>query len=1593
MNENGFSEPTDAKYFTLKPDTSVIFGAIEGKRSKSSFFVGFLSLLMVFFFAGEMWAQTTIIFTSNSTWTCPAGVTSITVEAWGGGGRGGTSDGGQGAASGGGGGAYAKKTISVAPGNSYNVTVGLGGNYPATTNGGDSYFNDTTTVKAAGGTGAPGLNAIPGGSGGLIADCVGDVVYKGGNGGNSPSTNSGAGGGGAGSTGDGGNANLYTPGTGTSVGGGNGGYGAGNGNGAFLGVTIGGGGGGAVGNGYAGGDGARGEVRITIELTNGPGGVIPNLQLWLRSDLLDGTTTVANNTDVTIWKTQALGENATKPTSTGAPKYRNNATDNINFNSVVDFTNAYNSPSLISTDNDASRQYLKGAAGFYSQDLFVVLIPDVAVTSTLKSMDIFCGDKNVGITEADGTGIGYGAYTSRMSDEVLTYAVGTTSGIGNGYGVAHQSTTASYNSPGIINTRNNSSINGQELYFNANNVTNSPALSPFANVSNSQYWIGRSEGWTGSLDARVAEVITYSSRTTDTQRSNIRSYLAIKYGITLGVNGTSMNYTNSAGTTIWDIAANAGYNFDIAGIGRDDITKLIQKQSKSVNATTSVAIGLGSLEATNTANRSSFSADRDYLVWGSNGLGYTSSGVLSSKSLKNTSTNFTSIVRKWKIKESQGDVGEVFISIPTTALTSFSKTASEEYVLVVSSTEGFEDANIVDVVPLKIMGSDLQTWYDFDGTKFFTFAKAPLQDSKLQLNIAAGDFLVGEKDINLSSTFTISSWIRNSNTAVVRSFIAKGTEYDLKLNAAHKVEFSWNNAIQIISTTELSDGKWHQVAVTYSGNTAMLYIDGVLDKTVPSIPVPTSPTPTTAARFSIGGVFNSKSSITAPFLGDIDEVRIWDVALSVDQLRYILNQEMEKFTDNTVNGKLIPQNIIKNDIKTIPWLNVKAYYDLNRYYGTVADDKSNSRNFMRIKYLQPSKQIATTQTAPLPYESQATGLWQTSSTWLNNTLQVLPNSMSLVTPSVPVNWNIVKTTHNITSEGDKTVLGLYVGVVTTSTLKATNNSKIEVSHYLKLDGKIDLEGMSQLVQTEGSDLDPTSSGSLERDQQGQANKYNYNYWGSPVGTINSTSNNNNFTVAGVLRDGTNPLAPGVIKWITGYDGTTTPFSLAGYWIYKFDNKANAYANWTQIWETGSLEAGKGFTLKGAGTSGTQNLTFIGKPNNGTITNAIGADQLLLVGNPYSSALDADKFIDDNIGSIEISTTNGAIDGSLYFWEHYSTNNTHNLGGYQGGYGIYNKSGGVKPSAVGVDFISGAGTSSKLKDPQRYISVGQGFFVIGKTGTSGIVTFNNSQRKFFTEVNAASQTMYKKPYHPKGLNHWTNNSNDTIKKDIHKRIRLGYTIYNENIHRQVLLAFMDEKANGEMNYGYDAFNIDDFPNDMYLLNGENELGIEGEGYFDPSASFPIGVRSNASGKVSFVLDSLENFDKNQAIFIYDKSDETYHNIKDDKYEVQLPAGIFNNRFSLRFTDKTLGIEDPVAENGIQVDFIRSASILSIVNSSADNTITTVSLFNILGKSISKWEVSEKEQTHIKIPIHSIASGVYIVKLKTFKGTISKKIIVP
>lgn len=181
-----------------------------------------LSLLLVLIFA-HSWSQTTKTFTVNGTFTVPAGVNLINVQAWGGGGSGGGASGsplllGRGAA-GGGGGAYASAAVSVTPSTTLNVVVAgqtLGTSGTGTAGGNSTITGFESSILAAGGSGGSANNAggIPlGGVGGTIAASVGSSKFAGSNGGNGNSWNllglllsSGAGGNGANSGGAGGAA-------------------------------------------------------------------------------------------------------------------------------------------------------------------------------------------------------------------------------------------------------------------------------------------------------------------------------------------------------------------------------------------------------------------------------------------------------------------------------------------------------------------------------------------------------------------------------------------------------------------------------------------------------------------------------------------------------------------------------------------------------------------------------------------------------------------------------------------------------------------------------------------------------------------------------------------------------------------------------------------------------------------------------------------------------------------------------------------------------------------------------------------------------------------------------------------------------------------------------------------------------------------------------------------------------------------------------------------------------------------------------------------------------------------------------------------
>lgn len=1375
--------------------------------------------------------------------------------------------------------------------------------------------------------------------------------------------------------------------------------------------------------------------------TIGPGGITNNLDLWLRADKVDGTTLATDGSNVSKWVDNGKGNDAEVVVSGQEPVYRNSAARNMNFNPVVDFENN-NATSGPDMSYIMPRDELKGTGGFNSNDMFVVLMPDPTITTSLIPLDTFTSTDPTGETYSeDVTGFGYGSYTQRFNNEYFTYCIGTTTGLNNGYGRSDLSGTTNFNQIGIINVRQDIVNTGMELYLNANPFgTNTSDAADYAQINNTRYWLGRSQFWNGSFDGRIAEVITYSSRKNDTdltqERNRIQSYLAIKYGITLGVNGTSQDYVDSSGALIWDIntgvPANDVFNYDIAGIGRDDASALNQKQSKSVNTNDDITIGLTAIATTNSANTNTFSSDKDFLVWGNDHgtlnaitpvVVNMSAGIIPALI---TNVEFVSVGRTWKVAENTtGDIPSCKVSIPTTML---SNTLSPpgSYLMFISDTPNFDPT--ADYRVMTEIGGNLYTDYDFDGVKYITFGFAPekLYERSIYFD-GVKDYIDMENALNLNPTeFTVSSWIKrgagSSNKSILSKRDAAYTEgYDFKITSANKLEMSWGNsgAQKITSNTTIPQDIWHHVAVIYGGGSAKLYIDGVLDNTVTlAAPVATN------QSFFIAAA--GKNTPQAFFEGNIDEVRVWDVALTEGQLRYVMNQEILENT-TFVNGKIIPNAITKNEIAAVPWSNLAGYYPMSVYTYTNTNDASGNGHQGALRNLD----TVDLQTAPLPYESASDGTWNTPATWLNNAVQDLPNSASIVNASISVDWNIVQTTHDITSGArDITVLGLKnnAGKLTIDGNNASGTGQgLRVTHYLELDGTIDLEGESQLIQDPGSILDADSGGDLERDQQGTANSFNYNYWSSSVGpkalTGTSTrgtglpSANAPFTIKGILNDGRAATPPSIVYNTSAYaadSGSGPTLTISSYWLYQFYGKDDDYNSWfPRINENYALAPGVGYTMKGSSgivpITNQQNYVFRGKPYNGDFTlplikgtgyvpaNPTGEVDRL-IGNPYPSAIDANEFIKDNLSAANGGTnTNNIFNGALYFWDHFGEENSHILKAYVGGYATRNLTGGAP--AISNDSRINNNLAAGTKIPQQFIPVGQGFFVSTAvdavltgiaTVTGGDIVFKNSQRAFKKETSVESVFMKAAKI-----------KNENIQKieegtNAHPIIRLMYDSPT-GYHRQIVMGKVENTSN-HFDLGYDAPIADINKEDMYWAFDGAKFVIQGVPNFDENQEFPLAVKISKTGLARIKIDELESMDENISIYIKDNLLGKTHNISQKPFEIELEAGTYNDRFAVIFKMHKL-IEDDVAVAiteetqllmaGIQVFMDNAIGELQIKNT-GDTGITSMALYNYLGQTIKIWSENLNRRT-VSLPINA-TTGVYLLQINTKTGALNTKIII-
>ncbi|RMB63854.1 choice-of-anchor D domain-containing protein [Dokdonia sinensis] len=1354
-----------------------------------------------------------------------------------------------------------------------------------------------------------------------------------------------------------------------------------------------------------------------VDPSCGPAGIGSNLALWLRADAGTGATVDGNL--INNWEDQAFTTSFTNATSPSGeePTYYDNPTNNVNFNPVLKF------------DPTSSSMY--GKKGYYSDEFYIVVKPNTPITYSSAPNDIFCGDDyRDSAPSEDVTGFEMGDTSIRFSNDVVAFNQGPQTK----YGVANVSTTQSFQNANIFNGRAKAANNGAQLYCDGNNIGNTEVnAGSFTRIENSRYWLGRSEVFGASYDGDIMEVISYSSRNSDADQQKIQSYLAIKYGITLGTNGAALDYVDSDGNVIWDASSDgASFNYDIAGIGRDDCSSLHQKQSKSVNPTSLLTFGLNDIHPTNSTNPNAFANNKNYLLWAhDNGDLGASAPIVVDMSFGvpgvNSVVDFIAVQRSWKVQET-GNVGMTKISIPEIAL-SATITPPGKFLMFISDTPSFNPTSEYTI--LEPNGSNLETYYDFNGTKYITFGYAPEYYYERAVTFdGAQDYMDAGNNLNLNnSQFTISAWLKTDSNggAIMAKRNASFTEgYELRSNLDGTVAMEWRNGgPQVVnSTTVIPVGEWHHVAVTYGGGLANLYIDGILD-TAAALGNPTA----NNQSFTIGAADGANPSDF--FEGTVDEVRVWNQSLTVDQLRYIMNQEIQQHGDGTVDGKIVPQGISKNNVSTISWTNLAGYFPMNRYTFTNVKDESGNGLVAAIKNLDTVDE----QTAPLPYVSTADGIWTADATWENGSNFQHPAAVSIVDNTQTVDWNIVQTSHNVNTQTNNTVLSLEV---LANELSVENDSKIEVSHYLRLNGLMDLVGESQLVQTLNSDLELTSSGSLERDQQGTADKFTYNYWCSPVSTINASALNQDFSIGSLMRDGSDVNNPMAISYTGGYDGSPgTPITLSAYWFFKYANQpSSTYANWQYVGPYGTMKAGEGWTMKGPGTgtiTDPQNYTFVGKPNNSTTAQEIAlhvnADNDYLIGNPFASALDANDFINDN----------PHLDGTLYFWEHWG-GGSHYLQQYQGGYAMYNLSGGTP--AVSHPEVSSTGSGTKV--PERYVPVGQGFFV--KAQSTGTINLSNTQRNFVKE---GASSIFLNAENKAASDDSTYQNDDTIfdAEDVRTKFRFVYDV-PEGIRRELLLT-LDNNTTFDYDNGYDGVISDMQDDDMTWTVADRNAVIQGAPNVIDQTIFPLYVKVAASGKRIIRLKSVDFAEapENQTIFLWDQLTDHYTNLRTGEFVIHLESGVYSDRFAIVFEtkddtseeeeeteeeeteegedeenesdqdnededeesdqddeteieddneetsedDETLSLEDNLNDtSGITAYFSPNDNAVHIENKD-QLTIERIALYNIAGQLVIKLS-PQTNLPSLRIPIHDFSTGVYLINVTTPEGIYGHKLVI-
>ncbi|MGJ8548492.1 T9SS sorting signal type C domain-containing protein [Winogradskyella wichelsiae] len=452
----------------------------------------------------------------------------------------------------------------------------------------------------------------------------------------------------------------------------------------------------------------------------------------------------------------------------------------------------------------------------------------------------------------------------------------------------------------------------------------------------------------------------------------------------------------------------------------------------------------------------------------------------------------------------------------------------------------------------------------------------------------------------------------------------------------------------------------------------------------------------------------------------------------------------------------------------------------------------------------------------------------------------------------------------------------------------------------------------------------------------EINQYDYVYWASPVAGFNISSISNTPTYQWDVNASNN--GTGVGDWISAASSVMTPGE--GYIVRVANSQLS------------------GFTTE-----------FYGEPNNGPFsvdvfksTGNYNDSSWNLIGNPYPSAIDAEKFL----------TANTDIEGRVDIWTHdtalFST-----VGAADPFYDDF----GVN---YGNQYITFNSTGTSTPDPSNTfdgkIASGQAFFVkVEDTSTSpSSVNFTNAMRHDNEFAHDNSQ------FHRNS----GENAGSTEKQLV------WLSLANENNHAISTLIGYAEGATEGKDRLYDAYTNNEGFNLYSLITEDEKLVIQGLPLpFVDTNTVPLGVELTQSGiytvAIGNVKGSLFEGERGQDIYLEDTYNNVVHDLRTAPYTFTGEQGIFNDRFILRYTESvTLSVEE--ISNANTFAYINDA-IFYVKSSKA---IKSVEIYDISGKQITNY-ISNDNSDSFSTEFN-FTKGVYVAAITLENGSIvTKKLI--